>query len=219
MKAPELTARESCAMVLLREARRQETARQIMEALSPFERWRPFGLPLLCGAASYGLLVAPDIDIEVFGEMDAAAGFSIVAAWAAADTAVRRVLFINAVGEQDAGLGWDVQYTCQGQVWHIQMWLLPPEYSGPRSSDLTPAMSEALDASSRCAILRIKEHLVGQRRPYRSVDVYRAVLDHGISSAEEYQRWAVTHSTEGLIAWRPSPGRGGSHLVRSGDPQ
>jgi hypothetical protein len=99
------------------------------------------------------------------------------------------------------------------------MWLLPPEYSGPRSSDLIPAIRKALDVSSRCAILRIKEHLVGQRRPYRSIDVYRAVLDYGISSAEEYQRWAVSHSTEGLIGWRPSPGRGGSHLVRSGDPQ
>jgi len=209
---------ERCAALLLREARRQETARAVLDRLCPLDRWRPFGEPVLCGAASYGLLVAPDIDIEVFGEMDAGAGFSIVAEWAAADMAVRRVLFINAVGEEDAGLGWDVHYHHQGVVWHIQMWLLPPDYGGPRSCDLALAMDRVLDDHSRCAILRIKEHLVGQQSPYRSIDVYRAVLDYGVGDGHDYQRWAMSHSTTGLIAWRPSPGRDGSHLVRRGDP-
>jgi hypothetical protein len=197
--------------------RRQETARTILDRLSPLERWRPFGEPVLCGAVSYGLLVAPDIDIEVFGRMDAGAGFSIVADWAA-KMAVRRALFLNAMGEEDAGLGWDVQYRHRGEVWHIQMWLLPPDYSGPRSCDLAPAMNHALNNHSRCAILRIKEYLVSQRSPYRSIDVYRAVLDYGVSNAHDYRRWAISHSTTGLITWRPSRGPHNSHPIRGGDP-
>jgi hypothetical protein len=223
VSGPDLPAGDSCTAVLLREARRQEKARDILRLLSPLERWRPYGTPALCGAMSYGLLVAPDIDIEVFGEMDASAGFSIVAGWLAADLAVRRVLFINAVGEEDAGYGWDVQFAHRSDMWHVQMWLLPSGYDGPRSCDLVPAMIQALDDTSRCPVLRIKEYLVGQHKWYRSIDVYRAVLDFGIGNGRDYEQWALSHSSTGLIAWRPGQVGGGphgpcSHPVGGSDP-
>lgn len=146
-----------------------------------------------------------------------------MAGWLAADLAVRKVLFINAVGEEDAGYGWDVQFTHRGEMWHVQMWLLPSGYDGPRSSDLAPAMNQALDDTSRCAILRIKEYLIGQRKWYRSIDVYRAVLDFGIDNGRDYEKWAPSHSSARLIAWRPGLVRGRphgrcSHPVGSDDP-
>ncbi|KIX79310.1 hypothetical protein SF23_01225 [Streptomyces sp. MBRL 10] len=194
---------EPAADVLARQDARQREARVVLEALRPMERWARFGDPQLCGAMSYGLLAAPDIDIEIFGELEVDAGFSLVSDWAR-DPAVHKVLFINAVNEPDAGLGWEVHYMLDGVSWAVQMWLLPADYAGPRSADLVAPMRAALCSGSRSSILRIKEDLLARETGYRSIDVYRAVLEHGVNDLEEYDRWCRSYSSTGLISWRPA---------------
>ncbi|NUR97010.1 MAG: hypothetical protein HOV67_17355 [Kribbellaceae bacterium] len=190
------------ASVLERQDARQVQARAVLDTLQPLPRWEEFGEPRLCGAMSYGLLVAPDIDIEVFGDLRVDAGFSLVAEWAR-DPAVDRVLFINAVGEPDAGLGWELHYRLDGVRWAVQMWLLPADYDGPRSADLVAPLRAALCRSTRALILRIKEALVQHEAEYRSIDVYRAVIDHGVNDVEEYDQWCRSYSSTGLVNWRP----------------
>lgn len=50
--------------VLQRAVERQRVAGEILGTLGLMERWSEFGVPRLVGAAAYGLMVAPDIDIE-----------------------------------------------------------------------------------------------------------------------------------------------------------
>jgi hypothetical protein len=192
--------------LLQRQNARQEQAHTVMDALQPLQRWDQFGEPKLCGAMSYGLLVAPDIDIEIYGALSVDAGFSLVSDWAGA-LAVDRVLFINAVNGPDAGLGWEVRYHVDGMPWAVQMWLLPADYDGPRSADLVEPMRTALCSRTRSAILRIKESLVERGAEYRSIDVYRAVLDDGVKDVEEYDRWCRSYSSTGLLNWRPALSR------------
>lgn len=206
-----------CQDLLRRQAARHRRAHAILRRLAVLDRWRQLGNPVLCGATAYGLLVAPDIDVEVFGTLDVAAGFTVVGA-IAADPAILKVTFLNATDTEDAGLGWEVVYRDGEQLWRIQMWLLPADYPGPRSSDLVPVLRAALDDRCRCAVLQIKEHLVAAGAHYRSIDVYRAVLDFGVTTADGYARWAVSHSSIGLIGWRPATGAAqASHLVGGGD--
>lgn len=192
------------AAVLGRQAKRQDNARAVLDVLQPLQRWRRFGEPKLCGAMAYDLLVAPDIDIEIFGELRVETGFSLVAEWSR-DPAVRKASFINAVGEPDAGLGWELRYRLDDVSWSVQMWLLPVDYEGPRSADLVAPMRDALGLKTRCRILRIKEALVTRSAIHRSIDVYRAVLEHDVRSVEEYDRWSRSYSSTGLIDWRPTP--------------
>lgn len=191
--------------VLARQEDRQRDAQVVMKRLAPLDRWKAYGDPHLCGAMSYGLLVAPDIDIEVFGEVRVEAGFELVSE-SARDSAVRHVLFINAVGEPDAGLGWELGYQYRGRRWRVQMWLLPTDYAGPRSTDLVPSMRAALRWQSRCAILRIKEALLRADSAYRSIDVYRAAIEDGVTDVSTYHEWCHTNSSVGLTGWRPAGG-------------
>ncbi|MCX5555393.1 hypothetical protein [Streptomyces sp. NBC_00038] len=206
MRASATVAPESDdgAALLSRQESRQEKARTVLDTLKPLQRWERCGEPRLCGAMSYDLLVAPDIDIEIFGDLRVDAGFSLVSDWAR-DPAVDRVLFINAVGEPDAGLGWELHYRLDGVRWAVQMWLLPTDYEGPRSADLVAPMRAALCSTTRSRILHIKEALVARKAEYRSIDVYRAVLDHGVKGVEEYNQWCRSYSSTGLLNWSPAP--------------
>jgi hypothetical protein len=197
---------DSPSAVLDRQADRHQRASELLADLDIVDRWRRVGQPYLCGAYAYGLLVALDVDIEIFGPLDVEAGFAVVAG-IASRASVRKVTYINAVGDEDAGLGWEIACADRtGVRWKVQIWLLPDDYAGPRSADLVAPMRARLDTATRCSILRIKEHLVATATAYRSIDVYRAVLDHGVAAPGEYGRWTRRHASTGLIAWSPNSG-------------
>lgn len=192
------------AALLERAAVRQRDAQRIAAALGIEAGWAPFGDVHLVGAAAYGLIVALDIDYEIFGVMTPDAGFDQCARWAR-DPHVSKIKYVNAVAAEDAGLGWQVTYRDGGTDWNLQMWLLPSDYAGPRAADLVTAIHTRLDTAAREAILSIKERLVGSGTAYRSIDVYRAALDDGIDTPEQYEAWAAEHTTTGLLDWRPRP--------------
>jgi hypothetical protein len=190
--------------LLARQSERHQRATRLLEGLQVLDRWWHHGTPHLCGAYAHRLLVAPDIDIEIHGRPDIQAGFA-VAAGIASCTGVRKVTFINALEDEDAGLGWEAVCADHADAWwKVQMWLLPPDYTGPRSVDLLVPLRQRLEAPTRCSILRIKERLLETATPYRSIDIYRAVLDHGVTSPEEYARWVRQHASTGLISWLPA---------------
>ena len=186
-----------------RQAERKGVAEEILSRLQLMELWAAVGEPKLVGAAAYGLLVAPDIDIEIYcDEPRVEAGFSIVAN-AAQSHAVRRVRFSNELDGPDRGLFWQLRYrTDDGEMWTVDMWLLGPDHPGPRSADLVDPMRRALSDETRHAILEIKEALRGEP-DVRSIDIYTAVLDEGVRSAPEFRLWHSRRTSSGLSFWRP----------------
>ena len=52
--------------VLARADARQKIAEHILQELDLIDRWGRFGTCNVVGAVAYGLVVAPDIDIEIF---------------------------------------------------------------------------------------------------------------------------------------------------------
>jgi hypothetical protein len=189
--------------LLRREAERQAVARQLVDGLQLLQRWQAYGQPVLCGALAYGLLVAPDIDLEVFGPPDIDAGFALMSRWAH-HPRVRRVRFTNELDSLHKGLYWQLRMQHHGQLWKVDMWLLPNDHPGPRSCDLVEPLRQALDDTTRATILRIKEALVARSGgPHDSIDLYRAVLDDGVATLPEFDAWRANHASTALSAWRP----------------
>jgi hypothetical protein len=56
----------SMADLVARAERRREEAHALLAELQLMERWSEIGHPVLVGATAYELMVAPDIDIEIF---------------------------------------------------------------------------------------------------------------------------------------------------------
>ena len=193
--------------LLQREASRRRAAGEILGRLQVMERWSELGVPRLVGAAAYGLMVAPDIDIEIYCDAPTVdAGFAIVGQLAS-QPAIWKVRFSNELHRPAQGLYWQLRYRADdGEVWHIDMWLLAHDHPGPRSVDLVGPMKRALTEETRTAILRLKEALLNQSDVH-SIEIYEAVLDGGVRSVSDFRVWLSQRKPVGLTFWRPKTRR------------
>jgi hypothetical protein len=184
--------------LLRREMKRRRAAADVLTRLGLMERWSRVGRPKLVGAAAYGLMVALDVDIEIYCDVPTVdPGFAIVSE-VARQPGVWKVRFSNELGGPDQGLYWQVRYRGDGsEVWKIDTWLLSHDHPGPRSVDLDEPMRRVLTDETRAAILGIKETLLGEADVH-AVEIYEAVLDHGVRTAEEFRAWQSSRTRSGL---------------------
>ena len=193
-------------LLFQRESARRQTALRILSDLSLLELWRAYGEPYLVGAVSYNLTVAPDIDLEVFcpDTPRVEDGFAVLAA-CARHPAVRKARFTNRLNETDQGYYWQLRWlNADGVEWKIDMWSMRADHPGPLSRDLVKPMRRRLTDPTRAAILEIKEALQTQPEPRpSSIQVYRAVMEGGIRSPEDFTHWQALNPEHGLSAWKP----------------
>ena len=182
----------------------QRAAKQILADLNLVELWSQFARPSVVGAMSYGLMVAPDIDMEILyaGEPPIDAAFAVMAA-CAKQSAVRRIRFSNHLDDADEGMYWQLRIDTGGQAWKADMWLLREDHPGPLSGWLTAPMSRAVTDETRRAILTIKHAEIENPERCGSIHVYRAVLQDGVRTPVEFKRWRASHDTTALTSWLP----------------
>jgi hypothetical protein len=190
---------------LKRAINRLSIAHHILDQLQLIEKWRTFGSPNLVGAVAYGLVVAPDIDIEIFcNRPKIEDGFEVLQA-CALHPRVQKARFANKLNEPDMGLYWQLRYQNEdGEKWKIDMWSMQHDHPGPTSTALVEPMRQALTDETRRTILELKEQvLLDPLLQCGSIHIYRAVLDDGIRNLEQFKIWLEHNETDGLIAWKP----------------
>ena len=191
--------------ILTRVQKRLYVAQDILAQLQLLERWGVFGSPKLVGALAYGLVVAPDIDIEIFcDEPRIEDGFEVLRA-CALHPRVWKARFTNELDGPDMGLYWQLRYLYEdGQVWKIDMWSMRRDHPGPTSATLIEPMKQALTDKTRQVILEIKEQvLLDPMFQCGSIHIYRAVLDDGVRDMQQLKLWLEQHQTDGLTNWKP----------------
>lgn len=191
--------------ILARAEARRQTALGILAELQLLERWRAFGNPVLVGAAAYGLVVAPDIDLEIYcAAPRIEEGFEVLRT-CALHPAVRKARFANELDGADRGLYWQLRYRhTDGEDWKIDMWSVAHDHPGPTSTSLVTPLIQALTAETRLAILEIKGRLLLEPQPpCGSIHIYRAVLDDNIRTFAQFTAWLKLNPTDRLTDWKP----------------
>jgi hypothetical protein len=195
--------------ILARAAARQRDATRVLVGLELLARLRAVGEPVLVGAYAYELMVAPDIDIEVFARNPSAHEGLAALAPLVDVPGVTHLSFSNHLSDADQGLYFRLRYQEPGGPdWKVDCWLLPSDHPGPLSRNLVGPMRSALSADQRQTILTLKEALWEARDVFppaerHSIDVYRAVLDDGVRTLDEFLAWRGRVPGDGLTAWRP----------------
>lgn len=195
--------------VLQRADQRRRKALALLDDLDLFQRWSRVGRVALVGAVAYDLVVSRDIDMEVFtrGTPTVRAGFAVLAVLAEHPKVVK-ARFTNALSAPDQGLYW--QLRCrddEDKEWKVDVWTLNEQHPGPLSANLVEPMRSAVDSVHRRHILTLKEaRAVGDTRKVASIDLYRAVLEGGVTTPEELELFLGPDYEPTLTSWLPTTG-------------
>jgi hypothetical protein len=147
------------------------------------------------GSVALGVVVRPDIDLEIVTDAPRVEdGFAVVTAYAHIP-GVRRARFRNELVDPDpslpTGLYWRLEYSADdGQWWNIDMWLL--EHAAPgRGAEMVARLRPLLTDDHRVVVCAIKEAALAQQRRVSGLAVCQAVVYDGVRSLEEFDRWTA----------------------------
>ncbi|HYG56741.1 MAG TPA: hypothetical protein VD902_01545 [Symbiobacteriaceae bacterium] len=189
---------------MARAAARLDAARRIMTELRLADHWGRFGQPCVVGAVAHELVVHPDIDMEIYmDQVRIADGFWVLEAWAR-HPRVTHCRFANHLDGPDQGLYWQVRFRDEQDVeWKVDMWSVAHDHPGPWGRALVAPLRRALTDETREAILLIKEALLDRHGEFPSLWIYRAVVEGGVRTTEEFLRWFAREYEPGLSSWVP----------------
>lgn len=165
----------------------QEQASTLLRDLKLMDILRVAGQPKLVGSAEMGLMVWPDIDLEVVSPEQCELSLAL--------DIVRRLMLeanvgkLNIVDERQSSnpdipkgiyIGPDVRH---GDLrWQVDIWLIGRDEANKRRQ-LVERIKSMLNDANRSAILQIKQVVAASDKYHRgisSVDIYTAVLDQGV---------------------------------------
>ena len=174
--------------------RLQSEAAAVIIDLKLLDVLRNAGVPKLVGSLAAGLMVWRDIDCTVICERLDRSAVMTVASALLDHPRVRSVQIRDDTGDWNEdpatypdGLFLGVDYRSD-EHWELDIWFVDePE----RQPDLQHIewLGRQLTDDTRAAILELKHHLHGTP-DYSSHRIYRAVLDHGVTSLEDFERFA-----------------------------
>lgn len=183
-----------------------KAANQILEDLELLKLWEEAGgEPILVGTAAYGLIVAPDIDLEIYcHQPEVSNGFKVLGQ-CVRNPRVIKARYSNHLDDEDQGIYYRLDYRHDnGMVWKIDMWLMAHDHPGPCARDLVEPLQRALTDEHRSSILTIKDQLRSEPNgDLPSIRVYEAVVDYGVRTLPELKAWYGQHEQDGLTFWKP----------------
>ena len=190
--------------VLARAAHRRRDADLILEELNLLNEWSKIGEAHLVGAVSYGLIVSPDIDIEIFSDTPRPSDALVFLSRIAKHPSVIELKYRDYLRSSFEGTYFKILFETYDQIiWNIDMWLFQSDRKGPLSRDLVKSMNASLTEKSRNLILSIKEDLEEKNLKYPSIFVYQAVMDRHVHSIGEFHEWIKKQEHTVLTNWRP----------------
>ncbi len=190
---------ETATELLARQAALQLQADDVIADLDLVRLLVPFGRVAPVGSVATGLMTWRDIDIHVLCDVPLLDPPRIHAALnpLASHPSVKRLNFhkhsgpFRTSGLPD-GLYYSIYYfeggTGAGERWKVDCWFVPSAAPRPEFA-LIDHMRRELTDETRLAILWIKDtwhSLPAYRDTVSSVDIYTAVLNHGIRTPDEF---------------------------------
>src|ERR1041384_1258545 len=159
---------------------------RLVDLLAPYPQW------FVGGSYSYDLMVWRDLDIYVLDlTHDLKTCFEIalqlterLPAW--------KSRFTNNPGLDPNGYYWGLKTGDErAGAWKLDLWFVD-QAGFDEHRNYTTAMNERLTAETRMVICAIKESYwqhAEYRKTVTSDHIYRAVLDGGVRSVDEFQQW------------------------------
>lgn len=192
----------SATALLARQTALQSAADQVLSSLDLARMLTPVGQPMVVGSVVTGLMVWPDIDLNVLSTEPNPDRIWAAIRPLASHPWVKKLRWTNERGPfnssgqlQDDGyyLGIHVRPdgTNAGEYWNLDCWFLPSAPPRPEI-ELMNRMHQEMTPEMRLAILCFKDtwcHEPAYRHAVHSIDIYKAVLDYGVRTPDSFAEW------------------------------
>ena len=190
---------DSPAALLARQDELQREAEHVLNALKLPERLGQLGTFEQIGSSISGLMVWPDVDVMVSAGHSSVADIMTVMSHVMATRGIREVLYRDETGERSpSGKPGDERHyfvlryeAVSGHLWKVDVTLWCSAVPRPHRAD-AEHLARVLTPAQKLAVLWIKR--VWCERPeypedVGGMDVYEAVLHHGVRSPEDFERF------------------------------
>ena len=187
-------------------AANQQRAREVIRDTDLEAIWRSVGAEAnLVGSLRTGLLMKHrDIDFHIYSEPPLLpSGFAAMAR-IAENASVRRIECVNLLHTDEKCVEWHAWYEDRdGGLWQIDMIHIEAgsAYDG-YFERFARRLQRALTPEMRQAVLRLKFETPDHEK-ISGVEIYRAVVQGGVRTRTELERWRAEHPLTGISEWMP----------------
>ena len=170
------------------------------------EIWRSVGAEVRqVGSLRSGLLMKHrDIDFHIYSEPPLLpSGFAAMAR-IAENASVRRIECVNLLHTDEKCVEWHAWYEDRdGELWQIDMIHIEAgsAYDG-YFERFARRLQRALTPEMRQAVLRLKFETPDHEK-ISGVEIYSAVVQGGVRTRTELERWRAEHPLTGISEWMP----------------
>ena len=181
-------------------------AREVLQETGVVEAWEGIGAEVnVVGSLAMGLIMRNrDVDLHVYTDpLRIEDDFAAMGRWARRPQ-VRSIVFGNLLDAEDRCLEWHATVeVAPGETWKFDMIHIVrgSRYDG-HFERVAERVRGALTPETRGAILSIKRGLAAEEGAM-GIEVYQAVLGHGVRGLEEFRAWRRAHPPVGIIDWMP----------------
>lgn len=184
----------------------QQKAWEIIEDTRIVRIWEGIGAKVnLVGSLRTGLLMKHrDIDFHIYtSPLDLSASFRAMAELAE-NTSVKKIEYTNLLHTAEACIEWHAWYQdMEGELWQMDMIHIQ---EGSRYDGYFERVAERISAvltdEMRLAILNLKYETLDTEK-IMGVEYYQAVIQDGVRSYPEFEKWRRLHPVVGVVEWIP----------------
>lgn len=186
-------------------AQKNETnAHAVIRKSGIIPAWKNIGAEInLVGSLKIGTLGKhPDIDFHTYTpELDIRQSFAVIAQ-IAQNPQARRIEFVNLADTEECCFEWHIWFDDNnGTLWQIDIIQIKrgTKYDGyfeKQAEEIKAAMSEEM----RQTIIRLKFETPDNFK-IAGIEYYKAVIQDGITSFDDFLKWRKSHNFEGIIKW------------------
>ena len=180
-------------------------AQEVLGELDLLRRWSRYGeVVVVVGSVGLELVVAPDIDLEIWSdEPRVTDGFAVLGELAELPR-VRRITYLDARDRHERGQYWKLEYErMPDETWTVDMWVFAHGSGVTAGAGLTAELRDKLTRQDRDAILAVKEEAaeLGERAP--GYWLYQAVVDGGVQTYDSFRSWLGDRNIYERTDWLP----------------
>lgn len=192
--------------ILALAARNQQKAKDIVCRTGLIEIWESVGAEVrLVGSLRTGLLVKHrDIDFHIYSSPLRLADSFRAMAKLAENPSIKKIECVNLLHTEEACVEWHAWYQDEeGALWQLDMIhiLKGSRYDG-YFEKVAERISAVLTDETRQAILRLK-YETPETESVMGVVYYQAVIQGGVRTYAEFEKWRALHPVGGVIEWMP----------------